>query len=250
MALFLKRHATSMLVSASSPTARFMGAFGGAKMMPRRTYTHETEKDPNRMYATTVLSVRKNGKVVIIGDGQVTQGSFVVKDNAKKVRLLQGGSVITGFAGAAVDAITLFEKLEAKLEQYPQLLRASVELAKEWRSDKQLRRMLNAVLVVADKDVSLTLSGSGDVLEHGDGVCGIGSGGIYAQCAALALKDIPELSAEDVARRAMKIASDTCIYTNHNYVMESLDSAPPAPADGEAPAAPKDGKKTDEKKKA
>uniref|UniRef100_A0A6T8GSA4 HslU--HslV peptidase n=1 Tax=Hemiselmis andersenii TaxID=464988 RepID=A0A6T8GSA4_HEMAN len=224
MSLFLKSSA-SLLSSAARPAIRGLASFPGARAMPLRTYSHESEKDPNRMYATTVLSVRKNGKVVIIGDGQVTQGSFVVKDNAKKVRRLQDGKVITGFAGAAVDAITLFEKLETKLEQYPQLLRAAVELAKEWRSDKHLRRMLNAVLVVADKDVSLTLSGNGDVLEHGDGVCGIGSGGIYAQCAALALKDMPDLSAEEVARRSMKIASDTCIYTNHNYVIEILDMA-------------------------
>ncbi len=175
------------------------------------------------MYATTILCVRRGDKVVIIGDGQVTQGSFVVKDNARKVRRLQNGQVITGFAGSAVDAIALFERLEGKLEQYPQLMRACVELAKEWRSDKYLRRMLNAVLVVADKEISLTLSGNGDVLETANGVIGIGSGGIYAQCAATALIDVPDLTAEEIARRAMKVASDTCIYTNHNYVVETLD---------------------------
>jgi ATP-dependent HslUV protease, peptidase subunit HslV len=188
------------------------------------------------MYATTVLCVRKGDKVVVIGDGQVTQGSFIVKDNARKVRRLQNGQVITGFAGSAVDAIALFERLEGKLEQYPQLMRACVELAKEWRSDKFLRRMLNAVLVVADKEISLTVSGNGDVLETANGVIGIGSGGIYAQCAATALIDIPDLTAEDIARRAMKIASDTCIYTNHNYVVEILDlSAPPKEAGASPP---------------
>jgi len=217
------------LSALSSAAVRSPAAMRGAPCMGRlgalgsRVYHADSPRDPNAMYATTVLCVRKNGKVVIIGDGQVTQGSFVVKDNARKVRKLQGGKVITGFAGTAVDAISLFERLEGKLEQYPQLMRASVELAKEWRSDKYLRRALNAVLVVADKDVSLTLSGNGDVLEHMNGVCGIGSGGIYAQCAALALVDVPELSAEEVARRSMKIASDTCIYTNHNYVVEMMD---------------------------
>ena len=193
-------------------------------------YHPEAPKDPRFMYATTILCVRKGDKVVVIGDGQVTQGSFVVKENARKVRRLQNGQVITGFAGSAVDAIALFERLEGKLEQYPQLMRACVELAKEWRSDKYLRRMLNAVLVVADKEISLTLSGNGDVLETANGVIGIGSGGIYAQCAATALIDIPGLGAEDIARRAMKVASDTCIYTNHNYVVETLDLAtPPSP---------------------
>ncbi|KAJ1488581.1 heat shock protein HslV proteasome-related peptidase subunit [Baffinella frigidus] len=177
------------------------------------------------MWATTILSVRKGNKVVMIGDGQVTQGSFVVKDNARKVRRLQGGNVITGFAGAAVDALTLFDRLEGKLEQYPQLMRACVELAKEWRSDKSLRRSLNAVLIVADKDVTFSISGNGDILEPMSGVIGIGSGGIYAQVAATALIDIDGLSAEDIARRSMKIASDTCIYTNHNYVVEVIDIA-------------------------
>mmetsp|Transcript_14556 Transcript_14556/g.29100 ORF Transcript_14556/g.29100 Transcript_14556/m.29100 type:complete len:246 (-) Transcript_14556:93-830(-) len=190
------------------------------------------DKDPNTMYATTILCVRKGDKVVMIGDGQVTQGSYVVKDSAKKVRRLQNGNVITGFAGAAVDALTLCEKLEAKLEQYPQLMRACVELAKEWRSDKNMRRMLNAVLIVADKDLTMSVSGTGDLLEPINGVCGIGSGGIYAQCAAQALIDIDGLSAEDIARKAMKVASDTCIYTNHNYVVEIIDvNAPPAPKD-------------------
>jgi ATP-dependent HslUV protease, peptidase subunit HslV len=202
--------------------------FNRAVLFPKH-YHPEAPKDPRFMYATTILCVRRGDKVVVIGDGQVTQGSFVVKDNARKVRRLQNGQVITGFAGSAVDAIALFERLEGKLEQYPQLMRACVELAKEWRSDKYLRRMLNAVLVVADKEISLTLSGNGDVLETANGVIGIGSGGIYAQCAATALIDVPDLTAEEIARRAMKVASDTCIYTNHNYVVEILDiNAAPA----------------------
>lgn len=179
-------------------------------------------RDPNVMYATTILCVRKGDKVVVIGDGQVTQGSVVVKDTAKKVRRLQNGNVVTGFAGAAVDALTLCDKLDAKLEQYPQLLRACVELAKEWRSDKSMRRMLNAVLVVADKDMTLSVSGSGDIMEPINGVCGIGSGGVFAQSAALALIDM-DLDAETIARKAMKVASDTCIYTNSNYVVEIID---------------------------
>jgi ATP-dependent HslUV protease subunit HslV len=199
-------------------------------------YHPEAPKDPRFMYATTILCVRRGDKVVIIGDGQVTQGSFVVKDNARKVRRLQNGQVITGFAGSAVDAIALFERLEGKLEQYPQLMRACVELAKEWRSDKYLRRMLNAVLVVADKEISLTLSGNGDVLETANGVIGIGSGGIYAQCAATALIDVPDLTAEEIARRAMKVASDTCIYTNHNYVIETLDISTAPAQETTAPA--------------
>jgi len=192
-------------------------------MRPHTQFAQHEMHGAQTMYATTILCVRKGDEVVVIGDGQVTQGSFVVKDNARKVRTLQGGKVITGFAGAAVDALALFDRLEGKLEQYPELMRAAVELAKEWRSDKSLRRALNAVLVVADKDVSLSISGNGDILEPMNGVCGIGSGGIYAQCAALALIDVPDLGAEEVARRAMKIASDTCIYTNHNYVCMTLN---------------------------
>ena len=144
--------------------------------------------------------------------------------HAPQVRTLRDGKIISGFAGAAVDALALFDRLESKLEQYPELMRAAVELAKEWRSDKSLKRALNAVLVVADKDISLSISGNGDVLEPTNGVCGIGSGGIYAQCAAMALVDVPGMGAEEVARRSMKIASDTCIYTNHNYVIMSLNT--------------------------
>ena len=181
------------------------------------------EGSPQVWHGTTILTVRKGGKVVIGGDGQVSIGQTVIKSNAKKVRKLGKGDVIGGFAGATADAFTLFERLEAKLEQYPgQLTRAAVELAKDWRTDRYLRR-LEAMMIVADKDVSLVLTGTGDVLEPEGGVAGIGSGGNYALAAARALIDT-EFSAEDIARRAMKIAADICIYTNHNVVVESLDA--------------------------
>lgn len=173
-------------------------------------------------HGTTILSVRKNGRVVVAGDGQVTLGTIVLKSNARKVRPLAGGSVLAGFAGATADAFTLFERLESKLEQYPgQLTRACVELAKDWRTDRYLRR-LEAMMAVVDRDVSLILSGTGDVLEPEDGLIGIGSGGAYALSAARALIDIDSLDAEAVARRAMKIAGDLCIYTNHSLTLESL----------------------------
>lgn len=173
-------------------------------------------------YGTTVLSVRKAGQVVIAADGQVTLGNTVLKNNARKVRRLAGGSVLAGFAGATADAFTLFERLEAKLEQYPkQLTRACVELAKDWRTDRYLRR-LEAMMAVADAEVSLILSGTGDVLEPEDGVIGIGSGGAYALSAARALMDVEGVGAEDVARRAMKIAGDICIYTNQHLTLERL----------------------------
>lgn len=172
-------------------------------------------------HGTTILSIRKNGKVVIAGDGQVTMGAVVIKHEARKVRRLIDGSVIAGFAGATADAFTLFERLEAKLEQYPsQLTRACVELAKDWRTDRYLRR-LEAMMAVADKNVSLVLTGTGDVLEPEDGIIGIGSGGPYALAAARALID-QDMSAEDIAKRAMAIAADICIYTNTNVVIESL----------------------------
>ncbi len=173
-------------------------------------------------HGTTILSVRKGGKVVVAGDGQVTFGNTVMKSNARKVRLLGAGSVIAGFAGATADAFTLFERLEAKLEQHPgQLTRACVELAKDWRTDRYLRR-LEAMMAVADCDVSLVLTGTGDVLEPEDGLIGIGSGGAYALAAARGLFDQDGLDAENIARRAMKIAADICIYTNENVVLESL----------------------------
>lgn len=173
-------------------------------------------------HGTTILSVRKGGRVVVAGDGQVSLGSTVIKSNARKVRPLANGAVLAGFAGATADAFTLFERLEAKLEQYPtQLTRACVELAKDWRTDRYLRR-LEAMMAVADKDVSLILSGTGDVLEPDDGVIGIGSGGNFALAAARALIDRPDMDAEAVARRAMTIAGDICIYTNGNVVLEAL----------------------------
>ncbi|MCW9001176.1 MAG: ATP-dependent protease subunit HslV, partial [Rhodospirillales bacterium] len=163
------------------------------------------------------------GKVVIAGDGQVSLGQTVIKAKAKKVRPIGDGSVIVGFAGATADAFTLFERLETKLEQYPgQLTRACVELAKDWRTDRYLRR-LEAMMAVADKDVSLVLTGTGDVLEPEDGIIGIGSGGNYALSAARALaENVPDMDAETIARAAMKIAADICVYTNENVTLESL----------------------------
>ncbi len=171
---------------------------------------------------TTILSVRKGGTTVIAGDGQVTLGNTVFKSGARKVRRLGNGSVIAGFAGATADAFTLFERLEAKLDQHPgQLMRACVELAKDWRTDRYLRR-LEAMMAVADADSSLILSGTGDVLEPDDGVIGIGSGGPYALAAARALVDVADLDAEAIALKAMKIAAGICIYTNENIVIESI----------------------------
>ena len=170
---------------------------------------------------TTILSVRKGATVVVAGDGQVSLGQTVLKSNARKVRRLAGGKVIAGFAGATADAFTLFERLEAKLEQHPgNLTRAAVELAKDWRTDRYLRR-LEAMLAVADASTSLILSGSGDVVEPEDGLIGIGSGGNFALAAARALLPL-DLSAEEIARRAMKIAADICVYTNHDVTLESL----------------------------
>ena len=173
-------------------------------------------------HGTTILCVRKDGKVVVAGDGQVSMGQTVVKSTARKLRRLAGGSVIAGFAGATADALTLFERLEAKLEQHPgQLSRACVELAKDWRTDRYLRR-LEAMMAVADRQVSLILSGTGDVLEPEDGIIAIGSGGNYALSAARALIDVDGLDAEAIARKSMKIAGDICVYTNHNIVLEKL----------------------------
>jgi ATP-dependent HslUV protease subunit HslV len=173
-------------------------------------------------HGTTIISVRKGGKVVIAGDGQVTMGATVVKSNARKVRRLSDGKVIAGFAGATADAFTLFERLEAKLEKHPgQLMRACVELAKDWRTDRYLRR-LEAMMAVADADVSLILSGTGDVLEPEGGLIGIGSGGAYALAAARALADRDDMTAEAIARKAIGIAADICIYTNREITLESL----------------------------
>ena len=169
-----------------------------------------------------MVSIRKAGRVVIAADGQVTLGNTVLKSTARKVRRLGDGRVLAGFAGATADAFTLFERLEAKLERFPgQLARACVELAKDWRTDRYLRR-LEAMMAVANAETSLVLSGTGDVLEPDDALIGIGSGGLFALAAARAMIDREDLSAEEVARRAIGIAADICIYTNRNIVIESL----------------------------
>ena len=176
--------------------------------------------DNNQWHGTTILSVRRGDSVVIAGDGQVTLGQTVIKSNARKVRPLGDGGVIVGFAGATADAFTLFERLEAKLEQHPgQLTRACVELAKDWRTDRYLRR-LEAMMAVADKKVSLVVTGTGDVLEPEDGLIGIGSGGSFALAAARALSTVDGLEPEDIARRAMKAAADICVYTNEKAIIE------------------------------
>lgn len=173
-------------------------------------------------HGTTILSIRKGNRVIVIGDGQVSMGSVIVKSNAVKVRRLGSGSVIAGFAGSTADAFALFERLEAKLEQYPaQLTRACVELAKQWRTDRALRK-LEAMMAVADQNVSLILSGTGDVLEPEDGIIGIGSGGEFARCAAKALIDQP-LSADEIAFKAMNIAAETCVYTSNKFILEGID---------------------------
>ena len=178
--------------------------------------------DHDRWHGTTILSVRKGNRVVMAGDGQVTLGATVIKASARKVRPLGDGSVIAGFAGATADAFTLLERLEGKLEQHPgQLTRACVELAKDWRTDRYLRR-LEAMMAVADCDVSLVLTGTGDVLEPDEGLIGIGSGGSFALAAARALLDIDGLDAEAIARKAMGIAAGICVYTNTNLTIESL----------------------------
>ncbi len=173
---------------------------------------------------TTILSVRRGGRVVIGGDGQVSMGNIVMKGNARKVRRLYKGQVLAGFAGATADAFTLFERFEGKLEKHSgHLVRAAVELAKDWRTDRMLRR-LEALLVVADAEASLILTGTGDVVEPEDSLMAIGSGGSYAQAAARALLDNTELSAREIVEKGLNIAADVCVYTNHNLVIEELDS--------------------------
>ena len=172
---------------------------------------------------TTILSVRRNGKVVIGGDGQVSLGNTIMKGNARKVRRLHNDQVIAGFAGGTADAFTLFERFEAKLEQHQgNLTRAAVELAKDWRTDRALRR-LEALLTVADKDASLVITGNGDVIEPEDGIMAIGSGGPFAQAAAKALLDASDLSARDIVEKGLTIAADICIYTNHNRTIEEIN---------------------------
>lgn len=181
-----------------------------------------TRNNEQSWHGTTILAVRKDGKVVIAGDGQVSLGNTVIKANAKKVRRLSNGAVIVGFAGATADAFALLERLEGKLEQYPsQLTRACVEMAKDWRTDRYLRR-LEAVMAVADKDISLVITGNGDVLEPEDGLIGIGSGGNYALAAARALFGQKDLDAEQIARKAMEIAAGICVFTNTSVTIETL----------------------------
>ena len=179
--------------------------------------------DAANWHGTTIVSIRKGDKVVIAGDGQVSVGQTVMKHNARKVRPVGKGGVIAGFAGATADAFTLFERLESKLEQYPdQLMRACVELAKDWRTDRYLRR-LEAMMIVADKSATLVLTGNGDVLEPDGGAAGIGSGGNYALAAARALMET-DMDAETIARRAMAIAADICVYTNDKVTLQSLET--------------------------
>jgi ATP-dependent HslUV protease subunit HslV len=174
-----------------------------------------------KLHGTTILSVRKDGKVAIASDGQISFGSTVLKSTAKKIRSMNNGTILAGFAGSTADALTLFERLEAKLEKHPgHLSRACVELAKDWRTDKYLRR-LEAMLIVVSMKETLILSGNGDVIDPEDGVAAIGSGGNFALSAARALMD-SDLSAEDIVRKSMKIAADICIYSNNNLTLEVL----------------------------
>lgn len=172
---------------------------------------------------TTILCVRRDGKVAVAGDGQVTMGSTVLKHNAKKIRRMYNDKIVAGFAGATADAFTLFERFEAKIESYRgNIKRAAVELAKDWRTDKILRR-LEALLIIADNEHTFIISGTGDVIEPEDGIAAIGSGGPYAQSAARALFENTELSAKEIAEKSMKIASGICIYTNENITIEELN---------------------------
>ena len=172
---------------------------------------------------TTIISVRKNGVVAIAGDGQVSMGNTIMKGNARKVRLLADGRVLAGFAGGTADAFTLFELFEGKLEQYGNLTRAAIELAKDWRTDRRLRR-LEALLCVADSEVSLIITGNGDVIEPEDDLMAIGSGGSFAQSAARALLDNTDLTAEEIVTKALGIAASICVYTNENIVVETLSA--------------------------
>jgi ATP-dependent HslUV protease subunit HslV len=204
-------------VSFQSPHALL--SLRGSKAWMKKMMEH----DKSTWYGTTILCVRKGAQVVMAGDGQVSLGSTVLKSNARKVRPLKDGKVISGFAGATADAFTLFERLEAKLEKHGDLTRACVELAKDWRTDRYLRR-LEAMMAVADTKVSLILTGTGDVLEPEDGLIGIGSGGNYALAAARALADRDDMDAEAIARRALEIAAGICVYTNENVIIEKLET--------------------------
>ena len=197
-------------------------------LTPKRFRYNDRPRQPTgsaveQIRGTTILSVRRAGKVVIGGDGQVSMGNTVMKGNARKVRRLYKGQVLAGFAGATADAFTLFERFEGKLEKHSgNLTRSAVELAKDWRTDRMLRR-LEALLVVADREASLILTGTGDVVEPEDSLMAIGSGGSYAQAAARAMLDTTELSAREIVERGLNIAADICVFTNHNLVIEELD---------------------------
>ena len=177
--------------------------------------------DPDRIYGTTILAVRRNGRVAVGGDGQVTLGQSVMKGNARKVRRLYGERVLAGFAGGTADAFTLFERFEGKLEKYGNLTRAAIELAKDWRSDRYLRR-LEALLLVGDKEKLFVISGNGDVIEPEYDVAAIGSGGSYALAAARALVEATDLEARGIVERALNIAADICIYTNRNLLIDEI----------------------------
>jgi len=177
--------------------------------------------DPDRIYGTTILAVRRHGRVAVGGDGQVTMGQSVMKGNARKVRRLYGGKVLAGFAGSTADAFTLFERFEGKLEKFGNLTRAAIELAKDWRTDRSLRR-LEALLCVADNESFYVISGNGDVIEPEHDLIAIGSGGSYAQAAAHAFVQATELSAREIVERSLLIAADICIYTNRNLTIEEL----------------------------
>ena len=176
-----------------------------------------------QFHGTTIVSVRRNGQVAIGGDGQVTLGNIVMKGGAKKVRRIYGGKVLVGFAGGTADAFSLLDRFEAKLEKHQgNLTRAAVELAKDWRTDRMLRR-LEAMLITADAQTTLVITGNGDVLDPENGICAIGSGGAYAQAAAQALTENTELSPREIVEKALTIAGDMCIYTNHNRVIETIE---------------------------
>ncbi|GMI57760.1 hypothetical protein ScalyP_jg919 [Parmales sp. scaly parma] len=213
-----------MMLSRSARLVASSSSRSAAAITQSCSFTSSSFAQSPEMHGTTILSVRRGSKLVMIGDGQVSLGSIVVKPNAIKVRRIKGSNIVTGFAGSTADAFTLLERLESRVEEHPgQLTRACVELAKAWRTDKYLRR-LEAVLLVADDEKSYELTGNGDVLESVDGIMGVGSGGSYALAAARALATQPNLTAEEIARGAMEIASDMCVYTNKNFVMEIVDT--------------------------
>ncbi|KAL6072410.1 ATP-dependent protease subunit HslV [Balamuthia mandrillaris] len=212
---------TARSVFSTAPLLRTTPALLSGNNLSYRSISSDHKS--TQIYGTTILCVKKGNQVVMIGDGQVSFGSTIMKPNARKVRQIRPG-IIAGFAGATADAFTLFERLEEKIEKHQgQLLRSCVDLAKEWRTDKFLRR-LEAMMVVADKDLALTLTGNGDVIEPNEGIIAIGSGGSFALACARGLIDIPDMDAEQIARKSMRVAADLCIYTNDHFVMEKIVS--------------------------